>query len=219
MVGAKPKGKVNRTWSPKLAYALGLLATDGSLSKNGRHISLSSNDREQIENLKTCLGITNKITRNISGNKKNVGLRIQFGDVLFYRFLVGIGFTPAKSKTLGSIDISQKYFFHFLRGCFDGDGSFYSYYDPRWKSSFMFYTIFASASKSYIEWLRGMLVKILKVKGYVTYDPKKSTYQLRYAKKESLKILRRMYQGGDRIYLSRKKLKIERALGIVGEKL
>ncbi|MBI4994022.1 hypothetical protein HZC21_00030 [Candidatus Peregrinibacteria bacterium] len=30
-------------WTPALAYAIGLLATDGNLSKDGRHITMTSN--------------------------------------------------------------------------------------------------------------------------------------------------------------------------------
>lgn len=40
----KPKGKPVK-WSPKIAYAVGLITTDGSLSKDGRHIDLTSKDR------------------------------------------------------------------------------------------------------------------------------------------------------------------------------
>lgn len=79
---------------------------------------------------------------------------VQFSDVLFHQFLISIGITPAKSKTIGIIKIPKKYFFDFLRGCFDGDGSFYSYYDKRWKSSFMFYLTLASASQDFINWIR-----------------------------------------------------------------
>ena len=45
-------------------------------------------------------------------------------------------------KKLKSVVMPKKYFFDFLRGHFDGDGSFYSYWDKRWKSSYMFYVSF-----------------------------------------------------------------------------
>jgi len=127
--GAKPQGKVKIRWSPKFAYAIGLLTTDGNLSKDGRHITLVSNDLEQLINFRNCLGINNKITRHNAGSSRiQKGKRIQLGDVLFYDFLLEIGLTPNKSKTLGKIQIPDKYFFDFLRGHFDGDGTFYSYW-------------------------------------------------------------------------------------------
>ena len=219
MPGMKPKEKINRTWSPDLAYAIGLLTTDGCLSKDGRHFDLTSKDVEQLKTFLSCLGIKNRIGKKMSGFTKKFCPRVQFGDVIFYRFLLGIGLGPAKSKTLGKLYIPDKYFFDFLRGHFDGDGTFYSYYDPRWKSSFMFYTVFISASLKHLKWIRKKLYKILKIKGHFTHDAHKVTYHLKYAKRESLRVLRKMYHNRGVPCLNRKRLKIERALGIIGVKL
>lgn len=215
----RPKEKVNKTWSPHLAYAIGLLATDGCLSPDGRHMDLTSKDTEQLKNFLRCLGIRVKIGQKSSGFNKKKYPHVQFGDVVFYRFLMDIGLTPAKSRTLGAVLIPGVYFFDFLRGAFDGDGTFYSYWDPRWKSSFMFYTAFTSASNTHIIWLRDELNTRLKIKGHITHDRRKVTYQLKYAKKESLKLLRKMYHRGVVVYLKRKRLKIDKALRIIGIKL
>ena len=137
--------KTKLNWTPGFAYAIGLLATDGCLSKDGRHIDFTSKDKSQLETFLRCLGIKNKIGHKKSGAGKKC-TRVQFGDVVFYRFLLGIGLMLAKSKTMSDLDIPIKYFFDFLSGYFDGDGTFYSYFDPRWKSSYMFYTVFISAS-------------------------------------------------------------------------
>lgn len=145
---------------------------------------------------------------------------IQFGDVNFYRFLLTIGLTPKKSLTLAEITISSKYLFDFLRGHLDGDGTFYSYYDPRWRSSYMFYTIFMSASKRHIEWLREVINKRLKIKGHVTYGGKNSIcYQLKYAKAESLKLLPKLYYNRDVVCLGRKRVKIGKALNVINFRL
>lgn len=219
MRGIQLQEKTNRVWSPRLAYAIGLIATDGCLSSDGRHIDLTSKDKEQLVNFLRCLNLDNKIGRKFSGSGKRTYLRVQFGDVVFYRFLLGIGLTPAKSKTMGIVQIPRRYFFDFLRGCFDGDGTFYSYWDPRWKSSFMFYTVFISASPAHLNWIREELNVRLRVTGHLTHDTKKSTYQLKYAKAESLKILRRLYQNKAAVCLTRKRLKIKKALGILKIKL
>ena len=213
--GPKPKGKVKIEWSPNFAYAIGLIASDGNLSSNGRHIVFVSKDSEQIENFLRALGIENHISRD---NTKI--WRVQFSDVLFYRFLITIGLIPNKSKILRGIEVPEKYFFHFLRGVFDGDGSTYSYWDKRWRSSFMYYVCFASASPVFIEWLRIQIETSLLVKGHVTHSKGKNTGQLKYAKQDGLKLLRRMYAGPKAsIHLSRKYLKIQQMLSIVGERL
>ncbi len=212
--GTKPKGKVKIEWSPRFAYALGLLATDGNLSKDGRHLDFTSNDIEQLNNFMKCLGIQVKISYKISGFTHKKSPHIQFGDVNFYEFLTTLGFKPAKSKTIGIIKVPQKYFFDFLRGHLDGDGTFYSYWDPRWKSSFSFCSEFMSASKKHIDWLREEIFKRLSIRGHVTKSKNNSVYQLKYAKGESLRLLPKIYYDEDVICLSRKRLKIEKALEI-----
>jgi hypothetical protein len=211
--GSKPKGKVRIEWSPNFAYAIGLLASDGHVSKDGRHIDLTSKDKEQLENFSWCLGLDSKIGSKRSGNGMPYG-RVQFGDVLFYRFLLEIGLSPAKSKTMGEIKIPKKYFFDFLHGSFDGDGCFYSYFDPRWKSSFMFYTTFISASAAHIDWLRLVIFQELGDRGHISADGRKRTLQLKYAKGDSWKILKSMYYSDTVVCLARKRLKIEKALEI-----
>lgn len=215
----KPQNKVKLKWSPKFAYALGLLATDGNLSPDGRHFDFTSNDMEQLENFMRCLGIEVKIGQKKSGFTGRKSSRIQFGDVIFYKFLVGIGFMAKKSKVIGDLLIPDKYFFDFLRGHFDGDGTFYSYFDPRWKSSFMFYTVFISASKKHIFWIRRVISSLIGIDGHITKARNDSIYNLRYAKAESLKLLSKLYYNESVICLSRKRIKIEKALKIAGKHL
>ncbi len=216
--GTKPQGKVKIKWSPNFAYAVGLLVTDGNLSKDGRHIDFTSKDKEQILNFMRCLNMKVKIGNKKSGTKQRTS-RSQFGDVLFYRFLISIGLFPNKSKTLGEIKIPSKYLFDFLRGHFDGDGTFYSYWDPRWRSSFMFYTEFISASRDHILWIRKIIDNLLGIKGHITTNKRSSVFQLKYAKEESLKLLPMLYYNKHAVHLARKREKIEKALKVTGLRL
>ena len=217
--GVKPKGKIKIHWSPNFAYAIGLLATDGCLSSSGRHIIFVSKDIDQINNFLKSLKINNiKIGRSYSksSGKKIFYSRVQFGDVLFYKFLQQIGLTSAKSKTLGEIKIPDHLFCDYLRGCFDGDGCSYSYWDKRWKSSFMLYITFVSASEKYVAWLRNKIFEQLGIKGHVTTAVKKGNwYQLKYAKNDSLILINAMYKNSRVIHLKRKKLKIDQSLAII----
>ncbi len=218
--GVRPKGKIKIKWSADFAYGIGLLASDGNLSPDGRHITFVSKDILQIKNfLKAFKIIKIKVGRITSGNGLKKNHRIQFGDVIFYKFLLNLGLSQAKSKTIGRVDVPNKYFFDFLRGLFDGDGTSYSYWDPRWRSSFMFYTEFISASREHILWIRSELYERLKISGHITNDREGFTIQLKYAKKESVKLLKQMYKNKDGLYLKRKKLKITKALAIVGEQI
>lgn len=213
--GPIPEGKVKLEWSANFAYAIGLLVTDGCMYSDYRHVALVSNDVEQLEHFLIALQIKNKIGKHASGLKNaKQSYRVQVGDVNFINFLLSIGVTPKKSKTIGKIKLPKEYFFDFLRGCFDGDGYSYSYWDKRWRSSFMFYIGFTSASMAHIDWLRGEIESRLKIRGHVTKGGVKICYQLKYAKKEALVIIDKMYYNSRVVCLSRKRLKIKKAFKV-----
>lgn len=214
--GFNPKRRIATDWTSNLAYAVGLLASDGCLSRPGHLIDLTSKDQEQLENFRKCVGMDLRITNKTSGGRTY--LRIQFKNALFYDFLVSIGLTPAKSKTIGALKIPREYFFDFLRGSFDGDGCTYSYFDPRWRSSFMFYTTFVSASEKHILWIRDEIYRRIKIRGHITGGGR-TVFQLKYAKADSLRLLRKIYYVPNIVSLSRKRLKIQKMLAIVGESL
>ncbi|MEK7095563.1 MAG: LAGLIDADG family homing endonuclease [Patescibacteria group bacterium] len=214
--GPKPRGKVKIKWSANFAYAIGLIATDGNLSPDNRHISFTSIDKEMVDNFQKALSISYDycMKGSGSGSEKKYYV-IQIGDVLFYKFLQSIGLTSNKSKTIGKIDVPQKYMRDFIRGSFDGDGCSYSYWDKRWKSSFMLYLEFISASKKHITWLQDTLRKEIEIKGHITKSKNQSCFQLKYAKNESVILFKYMYKNKESLFLTRKYLKIKKSLGIV----
>lgn len=176
-------------------------------------MSLTTKDLEQALNFKRCLGLDVKIGLKGSGKStEKKYYHVQFGDTIFYKYLESIGLSPAKSKIIGAIDIPDKYFFDFLRGSFDGDGTFYSYWDPRWRSSHMFYLEFVSASKNHIFWLRKLLNEKTGVIGHINMNGQGSTLQLKYAKKEALEIIKKMYYNPKVVCLTRKRSKVKKAL-------
>lgn len=214
--GLKPKRKVKIEWSANFAYAIGLLATDGNVSSSGRHVSLVSKDIEQIENLQTCLGIRRKVGIVYSGYNGAPAFRIQIGSVELHRFLRSIGMHPAKSKTMESLAIPDDFFFDFLRGVIDGDGHSYSYMDPRWRSSFMFYVGISSAAPVFLSWIQETCRRLIGIQGHISKSVRSSCAQLRYAKAEAVILVGKLYVSEGAVCLSRKKLKIMAALCIMG---
>ena len=211
--GPQPKYKINLTWRPELAYAIGLLITDGNLSKDRRHIIFVSKDIQQINNFNKCLEIKPKLGKTVSGYNGKSSYRVQFGNVIFYDFLLSIGIMPAKSKIIGKVFLPDNFFWDCLRGCFDGDGCFYSYWDKRWRSSYMFYLTFSSASLKHILWLQNKINGFLSIRGHISRSKRPgSIYNLRYAKKEALVIIGKMYYDKKVVCLLRKRIKIDKAL-------
>lgn len=211
--GIKPKGNINIGWSQKMAYIVGLIATDGNLSKDGRHINFTSKDILLVELFKKCLKLKNVIGRKAricEGEKKY--FQVQFGDVLFYQWLVSIGLKPNKSKTLGKLKVPDEYFFDFLRGCFDGDGCMYAYWDPRWHSSYMFYLKFISASPDFIGWLQNSISRLSGSGGKINKANK--SQQLIFAKKDTRIVFDKMFHKNELPCLQRKLLKARKIFSI-----
>lgn len=216
---SKPQHTVPIIWSPNFAYAIGLIVTDGCLSSDGRHITFTSKDVDLINTFQQVIGVNikvGKIARSSEIEKRYC--RVQIGDVTFYHFLENIGLMPRKSKIIGEVKIPDEYFRDFLRGHFDGDGSFYSYFDPRWKSSYMYYTVFHSASHDHIDWLRKRIQHFWGLKGHVSKPKSDSCIRLKYAKTESDILLKQIYHKENLPCLERKRLKIFKALSIMPAK-
>lgn len=197
----KPLSNVSCKWSPNFAYAIGLITTDGNLSPDGRHINFTTKDYELAVTVKNIFGLTNiigKKARSKDGEKKYFVL--QFGDVNFYRFLLGIGLTPRKSKTLGAINIPKEYFFDFLRGCIDGDGNINEFSHPESQYLQLRVKLF-SASREFLIWVQMHLDKY-NIKGRICDHVR--VYMLVYAMKSSKKLLNMIYYPGFSSCLQRK---------------
>ena len=110
----------------------------------------------------------------------------------------------------------NRYFADYLRGHLDGDGFTYSYWDKRWKSSFMLYTVFVSASKIHLTWIKNTIKRLWKIEGRIKFSGK-SVFELVFAKKDSLKLLNNLYYKNNITCLSRKKFKIMKSLGIISK--
>ena len=199
----KRLSKVKIKWSSDFAYAIGLIATDGNLSKDGRHLNMTSKDKELIIIFKKCLNIKNKIgrkTREKSKIKKY--FQVQFGDKNFYEFLVSLGLSPAKSKTLGILKIPDIYFADFFRGCIDGDGNIDIHSHPE-SQHLQLRIRLNSASINFINWVKGKIDKLVEPKGgWIKYYS--GVYVLSYGKADTIKLLNFMYYYKVRYYLKRK---------------
>lgn len=192
-------------WSANLAYAVGLIASDGNLSKDGRHIIMTSKDMEIILNFQKCLDLKNKIGRKSRGTypfKKYFYL--QFSNKNFYNFLLDIGLTPAKSKTIGDLKIPNPYFPDFLRGMLDGDGNINIFKHPESKHPQLRVRFF-SASPNFIEWLKASIRRYLEIEGFQRYNY--GAIDLAYAKASSIKLLNFIYYNNFKYCLTRKYIK------------
>lgn len=211
--GPKPKF-VDTTWTPELAYVVGVIASDGNLGKDGMYLDVTSKDREILEHVLRILNMTHiKIGKKYNGTGKEAS-RIQFKRTLFHSWLTSIGLTHKKSKTLGSLQIPKKFFFDFLRGEWDGDGTICCSKDKRWKNSYIVSIGFASGSIDFLTWLQNEINLRLKTTGHIHQSSR--ALQLRYARKDSQKLFEAMFYSKNLPYLQRKFTKAEKIFRMTG---
>ena len=190
------------TWTPDLAYIVGLMASDGCLINDRRHLNITSKDLEIINTFRSILEIKAKV-RMKTGGFKTEAYDLMFGDVALYDFLIEIGLTPAKSLTIGKLKIPNEFYADFLRGHFDGDGTVYGYRDTRWKSSYMYYVNFYGASLPFLQWMKENNQSLLKIqKGAIRSNG--HIYMLSYAKADSWGLFNAMYHPNCTYKLTRK---------------
>jgi hypothetical protein len=179
-------------WTDDLAYMVGLITTDGNLSKDGRHLEFTSNDLGLINCIKDNFKLKNRISRKRSGYTGELsGYRIQFGNVILYKWLCSIGLMPNKTKLVQKLQIPNEFFFHFLRGHLDGDGTIRKYYDPVYPKSLRLYITFMSASLGHVVWIKEKVLELLGIKGFIQEVPR--AFTLTYSKKNSIKLLSVLY--------------------------
>lgn len=186
-----------------MAYVLGFIFADGAIQdvqKSSRtcYLTLSSNDKSILEQIRKVLGSKHKIyirkphfTTFPNGkylSKEHFILRI--GSKLLYNDLLKFGLTPRKSLTIKFPKIPDKYLSYYLRGYFDGDGCLHL------KKHLYPIVVFTSGSSKFLKGLSLNLQKagVAPVKEITINNYGSSAYfQLRYGTQDSYNILKYMY--------------------------
>ncbi len=176
-------------------------------------MSITSKDRDLLDTFCRCLGLSALVFKVRSG-AESIYYKVQWRDSRLYHWLLRIGLTPAKSLTLGPLAVPEEYFADFFRGCIDGDGSIVTYvdrYNTYKKPTYVYsrlYVSLVSGSLPFLEWLRSTIHQLVDVSGDLTVRRiagRNDLWRLRYAKGESLILLRWMYYANDVPCLARKR--------------
>jgi len=188
------------TWGAELAYAVGLMATDGNLSGDGRHLSFVSRVLDLVETLRHCLGLAAP-ARPLRTQRGGILYRVQWSSRTLYDWFLAVGLMPAKSRRLGALAVPDEFFVDFFRGCIDGDGTVLRYtdrYHVRKNADYVYERLYVSlvtGSHPFAEWIRARVSELIGVSGAVHREAKAGyhpLWRLRYAKASSIRILRCM---------------------------
>lgn len=179
-------------------YLVGLIATDGSLSVDGRHVDITSSNAEHLEQIRVALGLRCRVRPKRSGYG-SLGFHLQIGSVGLHQKLRNIGLTPRKSLTIGPLTVPDQYFKDFLRGVIDGDGGIRRWIHPA-NGREQWVIRIVGASKPFLAWIEGIVERLWQVHGamhvQVRKAPHRPLYTLKYGKLAAKVILTECYHPG-----------------------
>lgn len=182
----KQKNKVNENffsnWSHEMAWVLGLIYTDGNLyigynkrQHPSKRVALSQREPELLNKVLTLMDCNAKLFhRKRREYKKTVAGEMYIFTInheKIYDDLTKLGLTPNKSKTITFPEIPEQYVRHFIRGCWDGDGSIFM-------QGYRIRATFVSGSKSFIESMDQTLEKAGLPKRNIKRD--RESYVIKY---------------------------------------
>ena len=159
------------SWSSSMAYVLGAICTDGNLNPGRIRepwrakststvpiISVAQKEPELLEKILHLMDCDAKLyfSKERVYGKTKAGALYHFGisNEKLYDDIVNLGLTPNKSLTMQFPNMPNEFVRHFIRGCWDGDGSVYID-----KHSNKISANFVSGSRDFLEAMIENLVK------------------------------------------------------------
>lgn len=151
-------------WTPEMAWVLGVIYTDGCLCDlDCGCLSVSQKYPELLLKILALMGCNAPIHKNTHGkDKKGKQLyihRFQTGNRELFEQMITFGVMPRKSLILQFPEMPQDCVRHFIRGCWDGDGSVY-WRTPKGRKTPIIVASFVSGSYDFIESIRDELRKV-----------------------------------------------------------
>ncbi len=197
------------SWTSESAYILGLLMADGTLTTNPRgsqYVEFLSTDKELVNLFRSLLKSNHKISlkkRLFPLPSWKATYRIQIGNKYMLSQLSKIGLARKNAMPY----MPKRYYRHFVRGFFDGDGCvmFSSFFrSERQKMQKYFQVIFICRYREFLHKLQLVLTKEACVRGGSIHRGDRC-YRLSFCQKDGLKLYVFFYKGIDRrLRLSRK---------------
>ena len=104
------------------AYFLGLMGADGQVQGSKMRIDLNSDDIHILESFKLYLESEHQIHTYQTNNTTRPYSRLVIGSEKLCKDLAKYNIIPNKTFIFTFPNIPSEYYFHFIRGYFDGDG-------------------------------------------------------------------------------------------------
>jgi hypothetical protein len=199
-----------KLWTPAMAYVLGVIYTDGNLIP-GRNrdasytggvsrFTVAQKEPELLEKVLALMDCNAKLYRGTQQLTGNAFYQFHINDESTYDDLLRLGLKPKKSLTLEFPQMPGVYVRHFIRGCWDGDGSVY--FEKKGSAC----ASFISGSRIFVEGMISQLDKLGLPPRTIYRSKTNKAYNCRYSgDKQCGRLFHIFYHGvPDTMYLSRK---------------
>jgi len=207
-----------KKWSPEMAYVLGFFTADGCMIKNNRgahFIEFYITDKDLLIKIKEVLGCDHKLSRKETRDGCKTAYRLQLGSKEMFNDLLLLGFTPRKSNIVTLPKIPNKYFFHFVRGYFDGDGNvFFGRRKDRRNKNFILQVGFTCGSEIFLQELYKKIKLLSNIVGGSLCKSSRA-YRLQFSINDSLVLYALMYNNVlNDLFLERKRIVFSKYLNM-----
>lgn len=204
-------------WTPNMAWVLGFATADGNVTavdEPGRkswRVTFVQKEDGILKSICDELGVphTNirtairrvKLPQGTTGTYTTSFLA--FTNKHIVQRLMELGIMPNKSLQITKVAVPKKYFIHFLRGYFDGDGCFSWSTKPRQRTPRVSFT---GGSPQFLKWVEARISEYYQMPGGRLVSKPQGGWTLKYNKSTSLKIMGLMYMDADAtMFLPRKR--------------
>lgn len=192
------KHKVNESFfdfidNEAKAYFLGLMFSDGSVSKNQFYLKLK--DEDIILKFRDVLQCDYPI---IVRDNPHRNYTLIISSQTLCTALCKLGCVPNKTKIIKLPELREDLYRHFIRGFFDGDGCL-QLQDKKYHCRFDL----TSASKEFLEQVRPIITAHAKSNGHLGKETKYDVWHLNYSGHQVQQILDWLYTDSN-FYLQRK---------------
>jgi DNA-binding XRE family transcriptional regulator len=203
-------------WTPEMAWVLGLMITDGNVclmnntgagikSRKSKVISFGQKDSELPEKILGLMGSNAKIIyrpeKTYNGIKSGSLYQFQIYNTRLFDRLVELGVTERKSLTVKFPEVPSNCMRHFIRGCWDGDGSVSDTHKGKGAMKARFF----SGSRCFIESMMENLILAGLPARKIHSDRSGRYHHLNYNSKQAAQLYHYLYSAvGETMRLERK---------------
>lgn len=179
-----------KSWNSKMAYILGLIITDGHITKRDNALIIVQKDKKLLIEIRKIIGPTSILPSNGSW-------RLSYSSIIMKQDLKNLGIENKYFSLAEMSKISNIFLPHFIRGILDGDGYVcFSRTDKKWISGFV------ASRKDFLIWL----TKKIPIKGgHIGLQSKANCYTLQLGKRDTISLGKFLYTD-----LSKNDLRLER---------